>query len=138
MLSLATDIFLFLALLLANFVFRYFDQAFGSTISKVTFIMTLIGTIGLFFSVLVMMVGLITFSPALMLIGAILTLFTLPALLVFYILWGVSFIMVREDVSNPSLMLAGGILYIIGIFVPFVTTIGTILVTIVMFGEGGA
>ncbi|MFX1474804.1 MAG: hypothetical protein ACFFCO_04895 [Promethearchaeota archaeon] len=132
------------SILFANFIFRYFDQAFDSTLAKVTFIFTLIGVLGVMISAVLILIAAITLSLILIAITLILVLFILPAELVFYLLWGATFIVVRENVNNPSLMLAGGILFLIGIisglflfgFLTFLAIIGLILVTIVMFSEG--
>ena len=142
-LSLFAFLFLAFAVLLANFTFQYFSQAYDSTLAKVTFIMTLVGVIGLLIAGILAVVGI--FFPAIMLIAALLTLFVYPALTVFYLLWAITFIVVRERVDNPSLMLAGGILSLIGAIsalflglLAFVGVIGILLVTIVMFQESGA
>lgn len=143
LLTYSAFLFLCFAVLLANFVFQYFDQAYDSTLAKVTFIMTMIGVIGLLVAGILLLVGLITWSPVLLVIGGLIGVFIAPALLVFYLLWGITFIVIRERVDNSSLMLAGGILFTIGAvssfffgLLAFLAVIGLLLVTIVMFGEG--
>ncbi len=134
------------SILLANFIFMYFDQAYDSTLAKVTFIFTMIAILGLLIAAAMMLVAIITLNLGIMLITLLLLLFILPAELVFNILWGATFIMVREQTNNPPLMLAGGILFLLGILsgmffwglLTFLAVIGLILVTIVMFSEGKA
>ncbi len=145
-LDMALSIFSIVATLLAVLIFRYFSDVYGSTIAKVTFVMTLIATVGLVFDLLVVLAGL--FFLPLVIAGAILLLFTLPAIIVFYILWGVTFVQVSGDCTNRQLMLAGGITFLVGwtiglgglfdiinVISQVVSIIGLILVTIVLFSE---
>lgn len=143
-------VFSIIATLLASFIFLYFSEFYGSTLAKVTFVMTLIAIFGLLFDLLVVLIGLY-FIP-LIFVALILLLLTLPALIVYYLLWGVTFIKVAEDTGNPQLMLAGGIVFLIGWIIGLggffaivnavaqtVAVIGLILVAIVLFSaEKGA
>lgn len=148
--DLAILTFSIVATIFASLIFRYFSDVYGSTLAKVTFIMTLIAILGLVFSAAVLVIGF--FFIPLLIVALILLLCTLPAVLVYYILWGVTFIKVSEDTGNPSLMMAGGIIFLIGWGIGFVgifaiisaiaqtiAVLGLILVAIVLFtSETGA
>lgn len=144
--GIAIGIFAIFATFLASLIFRYFNEVYGSTIAKITFIMTLIAIFGLFIDLAVILLGII-FLP-LIFVGLILLLLTLPALIVYYLLWGVTFIYVSENTVNPSLMRTGGIMFLVGWIIGLggmfaivnaiaqtISIIGLILVTIVLFTE---
>lgn len=150
--TIALLIFSIFSTVLASLIFRYFNFVYGSTLAQVTFIMTLIATLGTGLGLALAALGIVSLSIPLLLVSAILLLLTLPALIVYYLLWGVTFIKVSEDTGNPSLMMTGGITFLIGWIISLfaslaiisaiaqtVAVIGLILVTIVLFtSETGA
>ncbi len=107
-----------IAIVFASFIFLYFSKMSNRLVTKLTFALTLIAVPGLFVNFHVMIFGI--FIPHLIFIEWGILIVTLPAIIVFMPLWGVSFREVSVDTGNPSWMMTGGNLVLIGWIVSLV------------------
>ncbi|MFX1475779.1 MAG: hypothetical protein ACFFCO_09945 [Promethearchaeota archaeon] len=112
-LSTVFAIVLAVSILLGGFAFLGFRNSYDSTVGLVAFILSLIFPWFLLAANLISFLIFITWAYYLLGIWAIMALLGVILVGILFILWGVSFIMSREDTGNSGLAIAAGVLWIL-------------------------